>query len=64
MPIDFASILFGRGYDPSEYYDKQKEFVKQFGIDAIEYKQHNALDDARLLRETYLALAKKRKVKK
>jgi len=56
MPIDFASILFAHGFDPSEYYDKQKQFAKKFGINAEKFTQHNALDDARLLREVYTKL--------
>jgi len=56
LPLDFASILYSLGYDPVEYYEKQAQFVRQFGIDAEKYQKHHALDDARLLRETYLKL--------
>lgn len=56
IPIDFASILYAKGYDPEEYYNNQKEFVKKLGINPDKYKQHNALDDAKLLKEVYLKL--------
>lgn len=59
LPIDFASILFGMGIDPEAYYpDDKKNFFKKIGIDASKYKNHNALDDARLLREVYLRMSK------
>ncbi|MFH1671303.1 MAG: hypothetical protein ABH889_00805 [Candidatus Portnoybacteria bacterium] len=55
MTIDFASILFGLGIDPEAYnYQDKKNFYKKIGVDASKYKEHNALDDARLLREVYL----------
>lgn len=56
LPIDFAAILFGLGVDPEQYYKNQKEFVRSLGIDAEQFTQHHALDDARLLREVYLKL--------
>ncbi|MFA6492814.1 MAG: exonuclease domain-containing protein [Patescibacteria group bacterium] len=59
MPLDFASILYGLGYDPLEYHERQKDMVKKFGIDSEKYQRHNALDDARLLREVYLKLKRK-----
>lgn len=59
MPLDFASILYALGYNPLDYYEKQKDFVKKFEIDPTKFVQHNALDDARLLRETYLKLRDK-----
>lgn len=61
MPLDFASILYAHGYNPLEYYEKQKEFAKKFGLDAEKYHQHHALDDARLVRDTYLKLKEKSK---
>jgi DNA polymerase III epsilon subunit-like protein len=36
----------------------KKEFDEQLAINTSEYIQHNALDDAELLRETYLAIKK------
>jgi DNA polymerase III epsilon subunit-like protein len=61
LPIDFASILFGIGFDPKSYYVKDKNnFIDQIGVDKKIFKHtHNALDDARLLREVYLKLFKK-----
>ena len=57
MPIDFASILFELGYDPEDYNTRGKIFA-ELGIKIENFNQHNALDDAKLLRETYLALKK------
>ncbi len=55
MMIDFASILFGLGIDPEAYnYKDKNNFYKKIGINASKYKEHNALDDAKLLREVYL----------
>jgi len=55
IPIDFASILFASGIDPESYYFGDKNnFYEKIGIDHSKYKQHNALDDAKLLREVYL----------
>jgi len=50
IPIDFASIMFSQGLNPENYLD----FASSLGIDVKEYKQHNALDDAKLLKEVYL----------
>ena len=58
LPIDFASILFGMGIDPEAYFPEDKRnFFNKIGIDATRYKMHNALDDAKLLREVYLKMA-------
>lgn len=57
IPIDFASILFSQGYDP-ECMRKDK-FFKDLKIDRSKYNQHNALDDAKLLKEVYLAFMAK-----
>lgn len=57
LPIDFASILFSLGIDPEAYYPSDKKnFFKEIGIDAVKFKAHNALDDARLLREVYIKM--------
>jgi DNA polymerase III epsilon subunit-like protein len=60
LPIDFASILFGMGINPESYQLKDKDnFFKEIGIDTAKFKHtHNALEDARLLREVYLRMAK------
>lgn len=53
--IDFASILFGSGLDPESYfYADKNNFFKEIGVDYRKYKEHNALNDAKLLREVYL----------
>lgn len=52
LPLDFASIMFARGYDPED----NEQLYKSLGIDTAKYHQHHALDDARLLREAYLKL--------
>lgn len=58
IPLDFASILFERGYDPEDYVNRKGKIFKDLKIDLSKYNQHHALDDARLLRETYLKLRK------
>lgn len=52
IPIDFASVLFGLGYSPDSM--GKHEFFKSLGIDKEKYTEHNALTDARLLRDAYL----------
>lgn len=60
MQIDFGSILFGNGINPKFYNPKLKEnFFKEIGVDASKYTLHNALDDAKLLREVYLKMTVK-----
>jgi DNA polymerase III epsilon subunit-like protein len=55
LPIDFASILFGMGLDPYSLSDKK--FLKKVGVDITKFKHtHNALDDAKLLREVYMKM--------
>jgi DNA polymerase III epsilon subunit-like protein len=57
LPIDFASILFGMGIDPGSYFlGDKKNFFRKVGINPSKYKSHNALDDAKLLREVYLKM--------
>lgn len=55
IPIDFASILYERGYEPEDYIHRGKIF-EELGIDLAAYNQHNALDDAKLIRDTYMRL--------
>lgn len=58
IPIDFASILFGMGLNPARTTDDEKEkFYAQYGIDLNDYNMHNALDDARLMRDLYMKLS-------
>ncbi len=56
IPIDFASILFGLGYSPNSM--GKHDFFKQLGIEKENYQEHNALTDAKLLRETYFKFYK------
>ena len=51
IPIDFASILFAHGFDPESL--RKDTFFDLLGIDRSKYRQHNALDDAKLLAEVY-----------
>lgn len=57
LPIDFASILFGLGIEPESYIvDRKGKLIENLGIDPKKYNLHNALDDAKLLREVYLKM--------
>jgi DNA polymerase III epsilon subunit-like protein len=59
MTIDFASILFAIGVNPVKFLADQsgaKAFYKKLGIDLKKYRQHHALDDAKLLRDVWLKL--------
>jgi len=59
FPVDFSSILFGLGINPEIYISKNKKnFYKKIGVDVSKYQEHNALDDAKLLREVYLEFYK------
>jgi DNA polymerase III epsilon subunit-like protein len=61
MTIDFASILFAIGVNPVKYQldsSGARSFYKKLGIDMKKYRNHHALDDARLLREVWLKLVK------
>lgn len=54
IPIDFASILFSQGVNPELLSSWDQDFLKKLQIDSSKFKQHNSLDDAKLLREVYL----------
>lgn len=58
VPVDFASILFAKGIDPESLVDwkNKKDFFDNLEIDLNKYRQHNALDDAKLLKEVYLKI--------
>jgi len=59
MTIDFSSILFANGINPTKLLATEsdaKKFYASLGIDLSAYKQHHALDDARLLRDVWLRL--------
>jgi DNA polymerase III epsilon subunit-like protein len=63
MTIDFASILFANGINPTKFQASEsgaKTFYLSLGIDLSKYRQHHALDDARLLRDVWLALTNAR----
>ena len=59
MPIDFASILFSFGINPDVLVDWNNNFLDKLKIDSSKFNQHNALDDARMLREVYLKFISK-----
>lgn len=57
LPLDFASILVGLGYNPEIYMqDNYTKLAKELKVELEEGHTHNALDDARMLRKVYLAL--------
>lgn len=57
IQLDISSMLFANGIDPQRFSIKNKEsLVKELNIDTSGYREHHALDDARLLREIYLKL--------
>jgi len=56
IPLDFATLLFYCGLDPEKYYKKQEKFLD---LSFNKTLQHNALYDARLLKEAYYKLLKK-----
>lgn len=60
LPLDFASVLFGLGYDPETFMEEgYSKLAKQLGVKIPTGHTHNALDDAKFLREVYLGLVKK-----
>ena len=63
IPIDFASMLFAVGVNPEEFNENKNKFCKRLGVDFSKYQEHNALDDARLLREIYLKFIENSKEK-
>ena len=61
LTIDFASILFAHGINPSRAIASEsdaKKFYRSLGVDATKFRQHHALDDARLLREVWIKVTK------
>jgi DNA polymerase III epsilon subunit-like protein len=56
--LDLGMLLFMNGVDPVSYsITKGKAaFQKALGLDVKAYRHHNALDDARLLRDTWFKL--------
>lgn len=66
MTIDFASILFANGIDPTKMLATESEaktFYRSLGLDLSKYTAHHALDDARLLRDVWQrVIANKHKI--
>lgn len=58
--IDFYSLLFSTGIDPHSFTsnESKQKFCNKLGVDIDRFKLHNALDDAKLLREVYLKIIK------
>ncbi|MBI4134942.1 MAG: hypothetical protein HY471_02460 [Candidatus Sungbacteria bacterium] len=57
--LDFASMLFAVRRDPSVFSGKRTSVLgltAEFGIDASQYREHHALDDAERLRDIYLKI--------
>ena len=57
LPVDFASVLFAHGFDPESMTASKTALYEKLGIDHAKYQKHNALDDARLLKEAYLKMS-------
>lgn len=61
LTIDFSSILFANGISPMRALATEsdaKKFYRSLGVDASKYRQHHALDDAKLLRDVWLKVTK------
>ena len=58
IPLDFASILFGKGMSPEM---KPEALAKKYEISLENHKKHHALDDARLLRKVYFKVMEDKK---
>jgi hypothetical protein len=58
IPVDFASMLFALGTDPEKFSTdpERNKLATELGIDLVAYQSHNALDDAKLLKEVYQRL--------
>lgn len=52
IPIDFASILFAHGFSPNSM--GKHTFFNDLGLIKDDTASHQALEDAKLLRETYI----------
>ena len=63
MTVDMSSILFAIGVNPVKFMPEETgatKFYKKLGIDLRKYKNHHALDDAKLLRDVWLRIAESR----
>ncbi len=59
IPIDFASMLFAAGLQPGDAIPGQESLLnlaESKNIDTSQYREHHALDDAKLLREIYVRM--------
>lgn len=55
--LDFASMLFALGIDPEKHSASERDaFLTELGVDVAKYAKHDALDDARILREAYIKM--------
>lgn len=56
MAIDFASMLFGQGEDPTQLRSERRDaLLRACGYHPDAYRSHHALDDARVLRDIWEA---------
>ncbi|HJN84952.1 MAG TPA: 3'-5' exoribonuclease [Patescibacteria group bacterium] len=59
MSIDFASMMFANDINPEGMLAANNEvYLKEIGIDPTQYREHHALDDAKMLREVYQKIVK------
>jgi hypothetical protein len=57
ITIDIASMFFALGRNPEDFGDADRDGTfEKMGIDWKKYREHHALDDAKLLREFYLKI--------
>ncbi len=55
ITIDISSMFFALGKNPEDFGDADRDGTfEKMGIDWKKYREHHALDDAKLLREFYL----------
>lgn len=60
LPLDFASVLYGLGYNPEVFRDDNyTALAHELGVEVKTGHTHNALDDAKFLREIYIKLITK-----
>ena len=60
ITIDFASLLFAQGIDPTAFtLKKRMDFLRDLGIDPSQFRDHHALDDAKILKAAYMAFLAK-----
>jgi hypothetical protein len=59
ITIDIASMFFALGLNPEDFGDADRDGTfEKMGIDFKKYREHHALDDAKLLREFYMKFFK------